>query len=140
MIGKLDPVTISPLSAGVMLRLVCRAGPGTRQEEGGLLIRISVFFSCYCDAWWPAMCSDQWYVEQPVVLMPMSLFFSIYFIEVWLIYSVPNFFLWPCHGACGTLVSPPRIEAPAPPSSGSAESQPLYVQGLIASSQRAGSQ
>ena len=38
------------------------------------------------------MCSDQWYVGQPVVLMPMSLFFSIYFIEEWLIYSVLIFF------------------------------------------------
>lgn len=91
MIGKLDPVTITLLPAGVMLRLVCRACPGTRQEEGGLLIRISVFFSCYY----------QWYVEQPVVLMPMGLFFSIYFIEVWLIYSVLNFFFGLAMGQVG---------------------------------------
>lgn len=48
------------------------------------------------------MCSDQWYVEQPVVLMPMSLiFFSIYFIEVWLIYSVLNFFFGLAMGHMG---------------------------------------
>ena len=76
------------------------------------------------------MCRDQWYVGQPGVLMPMSLFFSIYFTEVWLIYSVLIFFVRVCVAAGRWDPSfTPRIEAPAPPPSGSAESQPLYLEG-----------
>ena len=114
-IGKLDPVTITLLPAGVMLRLVCRACPGTRQEEGGLLIRISVFFlatvirgsqQCVVTSgmWNNQWCSCQW----------VYFFFNLFH---WSMVDLQcaKFFLWPCHGACGTLVSHHGSKPPHPP-------------------------
>ena len=43
---------------------------------------------------------------------------------------VKLFFFWPCHAACGIPVPWPGIE-PAPPWIGSAESQPLDLQGSL---------